>query len=79
MRPFNPYQRGESGSTSMPTSSATAGIAATASIVRHTCGSWMRRSSSALVAKASIWPVTIISSLIVTMRPRRSAGAISAR
>ena len=29
--------------------------------------------------KASICPVTIINSLIVTMRPRFSAGAISAR
>ena len=29
--------------------------------------------------KASICPVTIINSLMVTIRPRRSAGAISAR
>ncbi len=79
IRPWRPYQRGESGSTSMPSSSATAGTAATASMVRQTCGSWMRWSSRALVAKASIWPVTIISSLMVTIRPRRSAGAISAR
>lgn len=28
---------------------------------------------------ATIWPVTIMSSLMVTMRPRRLAGAISAR
>ncbi len=40
-RPLSPYQRGESGRASMPSSSATAGTAATANIMRHTCGSWM--------------------------------------
>jgi len=34
---------------------------------------------SALIAKASNWPVTIINSLIVTIRPRRCGGAISAK
>ena len=63
----------------MPTNSATAGMAAMPSIQRHTCGSWISVSSSAFIAKARNWPVTIISSLIVTIRPRRCAGAISAR
>ena len=63
----------------MPTNSATAGIAATASIQRQTCGSWISWSRTAFMMNASIWPVTIISSLMVTIRPRRCAGAISAR
>ncbi len=57
----------------------TAGMIATASIHRHTCGSLIVASSSALIANARNCPVTIMSSLIVTMRPRRCAGAISAR
>jgi hypothetical protein len=73
------YQRGESGRVNMPTNSRTAGTAATASIHRHTEGPLYQRSSPALTMKASSWPVTIISSLIVTIRPRRAAGAISAR
>ncbi len=38
---LEPVPPRESGSTSMPSSSATAGTAATASIMRHTWGSWM--------------------------------------
>ena len=63
----------------MPTNRKTAGTAATPSMMRQTWGSSMIWSSSAFIAKASSWPVTIISSLIVTMRPRRWIGAISAR
>ena len=73
------YQRGESGRKNIPTNRAMAGMVAMPSIQRHTCGSWIRASSSAFIANARNCPVTIISSLIVTIRPRRCAGAISAR
>jgi len=63
----------------MPTSSPTAGMAAMVSIHRHTCGSEITASSTAFMMNASIWPVTIMSSLMVTMRPRMCTGAISAR
>ncbi len=63
----------------MPTNSATAGMTATPSIQRHTCGSLISASSTAFIANARNCPVTIMSSLIVTIRPRRCAGAISAR
>ena len=63
----------------MPMSNATAGTAAIPSMYRQTCGSLISASSTAFMMKASICPVTIISSLMVTIRPRRSAGAISAR
>lgn len=59
--------------------SATAGMAATSSIHRHTLGPPNSASMTALMAKARNWPPTIISSLIVTIRPRRCAGAISAK
>jgi hypothetical protein len=48
------YQRGESGRKNMPTNSRTAGIAATASIHRHTWAPPQTASMSALIAKASI-------------------------
>jgi hypothetical protein len=50
-----------------------------ASIHRQTCGSLISDRGAAFMAKARNCPVTIISSLMVTMRPRRCAGAISAR
>jgi len=73
------YQRGESGRKNIPTNSATAGIAATVSMTRHTL--WLCESEliSSLIPKAMNWPLTIISSLMVVIRPRRWAGAISDR
>ena len=63
----------------MPMNSATAGMDATPSIQRQTWVSSMSWSRTAFMMNASIWPLTIISSLMVTIRPRRCAGAISAR
>ena len=59
--------------------SAIAGMAATMSIHRQTLWPPNKALMSALIANARSWPLTIISSLIVTIRPRRCAGAISAR
>jgi hypothetical protein len=78
-RPRTAYQRGESGTTNSPAKNATAGIAAIASIQRHTFGSSMSWSRTAFMTNASNCPVTIMSSLIVTIRPRMCTGAISAR
>ena len=62
-----------SGSSSMPMSSTTAGTAPRPSIQRHDPES----ASAELVRKATSWPMTIISELRLTRRPRMCGGDIS--
>ena len=79
-RPCRMSQRGLSGTTSIPKNSTTAGSEATTSIQRQTPAcSGTTAARTAFTTNAASWPDTIISSLVVTMRPRRAAGASSAR
>ena len=64
----------------MPMNSAIAGRTATTSMTRQTPGcSPQTLKMIALMMNAANWPLTIITSLRVTMPPRRSTGATSAR
>ena len=79
-RSLRTSQRGLSGIRSMPTNSAIAGSTATASMERQTPSfSPQTWKMIALMMNAANCPLTIMTSLRVTMLPRRSYGAISER